>query len=334
MTTYLDFNEPPLGAPPAAVRATLTHAAELHRYPRGLHERTVEEVAVRFGVEPGMVLVTAGVDEAMDVLLQHARGGCCFTPGFTGYRHRAAALGLPLLQLPLDEAWAPPRVGGWAADNGVVIVTQPNNPTGNFYPARWLEELIERAPLVCIDETFVEFSSRPSFLPEIERTGNVCVFKSFSKAFGVAGLRVGALFGPEPLMRVLGAGARFYSVDAVSLHALVPALDDQDFRRRTVEYVRHWRGSYAQALRDRPELFGRVEETEGNFVLAQCEPSESSARFIEALAANGVRVADCAVMGLAGWVRVTVGEPGSLGELVRALARVSDARAEAAVVRP
>ena len=328
MTVELDFNENPLGTSMAVARAVAEAGAELHRYPRGLHQRTEALVAAHFGVAPGSVLLTAGVDEAVDGLLLEAGRGCCLVPGFPGYRHRAEALRIPLACLPLDDDWQPPPLGPWTREANLAILTQPNNPTGNLYSDAWLEGLLERVPAVFVDETFIDFSDRPSFLEWIGRrpagrTGELFVFKSFSKIHGVAGLRVGALFGAEAAVARLREAQHFYPVDSLSLRFLAAALADRDFQRRTVEWVRVWRGRFAAALRRHHSLFDRVEETECNFVLARCAPPEACPALVRSVLEEGVRVADCAPLLLPGWIRVSVGGPGTLEALTAALDRVA-----------
>src|SRR5688500_4963113 len=99
----LDANENALGTPASVVRAVTDLAGQLHRYPRDLREEVRAAVADDAGVAPEQVVLTAGVDEAMDLVLLHAGRATCFTPGFPGYPARAAVLGVPLRTLTIEE---------------------------------------------------------------------------------------------------------------------------------------------------------------------------------------------------------------------------------------
>lgn len=323
----LDMNENPLGTPESAAAALLSHARDLHRYPFGLAEEARDAVAADAGVEPDSVLLVAGVDEATDLLLLHAGHGCDVTPGFTGYRARAQALGVPMTTLRLDEAWAPPPVGDWAGNSGAVLLAQPGNPTGNLFDPGWLDAAIDRAPLLCVDETYIDFAGRPSFVDGVHDARGLCVFRSFSKAFGIAGLRLGALFGPPRLLAEFAARQRFLAVDSVTLAVLTAVVADVGFRTAVVEHVVRWRPHYAAAL-EHSGLFDRVVETSANFVLGRCaEP-----QLVGLLRAEGVLVADCAALGLPGWARVSVGTEVDLQRLLAALDVVRCGAAAPAVV--
>jgi histidinol-phosphate/aromatic aminotransferase/cobyric acid decarboxylase-like protein len=315
----LDCNENPLGPSPAAVRLIREHLPSLHRYPRQVHELAVDAVARCYGVDPAQVLLTAGIDEATDLLLLEAGHGWCFVPGFNGYWQRADALGVPLERLELDGGWRPTVAPAALGGGGVVLLAQPANPTGNYYGERWLQAVCRRPVLVAIDETYVEFSWRGSFLPLLDSHHNVVVFKSFSKLFGLAGLRLGALFGPEALIARLGRRSAFRSVDALSLHGVIGCLEDRRFLRDVVEHVRTWRPRYVAALQHRPGLLCEPRETEANFVLARCAPGVESAQLVASARRLGVHLRDCGPFGLPGWIRASVGSSGALAALDDAL---------------
>jgi histidinol-phosphate aminotransferase len=300
----------------------MTYTQELHRYPRGVHQLAVEAVAQHYGRDPREILLTAAIDDAVDLLLTHAGKGWCFVPGFSGFWRRAEALRIQVTCLALDDHWQPVDAPSVFASSGVVLLAQPNNPTGNFFPASWLRELLDTAPLVCIDETYVEFSEHPSFLGLLDESRTLLVFKSFSKVFGLAGLRFGALFGYGPLVEQLRRHQRFYAVNTLGLQALLGCIEDTAFLDSMIAHVKSRRPQFANALRGFPNFFRRVVDTSCNFVLAECESPMHAAGLVAALSDLRVHVTHCARLGLPAWIRVSVGRDTELIAMVHALRRI------------
>jgi histidinol-phosphate aminotransferase len=314
----LDFNEAATGPADGAVARILAHTRELHLYPRGLHEEAEASVARLFGVQPEEVIVTNGVDEATDLVLLHAQQASCFVPGFNGYWHRAAALSIPMRRMPLDDAWQPRHEPG--PQRGALLVAQPNNPTGSRFTGEWLAVAAAAYDLVLVDETYLAFAERPAESAQAAGLANVCIFVSFSKAYGLAGLRLGALVGPADLISHLRQRKSFYSVDSLALHGLLGAVSDPNVVERAVSYVRKMRPLYIDTLRSAGHLVSEVRETEANFVIFRPAAGWSTGNVRRALAARGIEVTDCANFGLDEWLRVTVGSELSLQALSNAVA--------------
>jgi histidinol-phosphate aminotransferase len=228
----------------------------------------------------------------------------------------------------LNHAWLPPPVGRWAVRTDLVVITQPNNPTGNLFPRPWVEDLVAVAPLVLVDETYIDFSDAPSLVGTSR--SNVCVFRSFSKAYGLAGARVGCLVGSPSLIGRLRERQRFFSVDRISLRAAIAVLEDPDFLKQTVSHVRELRPRYTAMLRSHPRLFQRVAETQCNFVLAQCTASTEVNALLTDLLGLGIRLADLRPLQLPGWVRIGIGGAGELDDVDDVLTTIEAALAPAA----
>ena len=316
----LDFNESPLGPSPLAVQRLAAGARDLHRYPRGLHERMCARVAAHFGVPEQRVVLTRGVDEAADLMLGLASEAWCLRPGFDGYPIRAEERGVPVRELPLDPlTWLPAADPPEAPD--LVLLAQPNNPTGNLLPRPWVRRLLHRARLSLVDETYLDFTTTSSYTELMDDVPGLCVFKSFSKSYGLAGLRVGAVIASDDLAGRLRAAQRFYPVDVLALHALGGALDDDGYRRRVAAHVRDGRRAYAAALRTCPAV-AEVAEAQTNFVLARCAPGFPSAVVVAGLAEQGVLVRDCGPLDMPGWLRIGIGSARDLDRLVGCLTAV------------
>lgn len=318
----LHCNESPFAPSSKAVASVVANIREMHRYPHSVRDSVTIEVARKYEVAPGSVLLTNGVDEAVDLLLSLVDSAWLTVPGFSGYEERVRLRGCTLRHIPLDSSWEPtisPRI---IADGGAVLLAQPNNPTGNIFCSQWITDVIANAELTFIDETYQDFAAAPSCLTlHHGSSARLVIFKSFSKGYGLAGIRVGSIIASPPLVRVLRERQGFQSVDSIALWALSGTLRDPEY----LEAVRHriliGRPCYAAALRS-SMIFTEVQETQTNFVVARCQQKTSSKLVTDELRKQRILVKDCTDLGLAGWIRVSVGTDRELGLLTAALKRV------------
>lgn len=315
---FLDSNESPLGPPAGAIRRLLTQLDRLHRYPRGLREEVTRAVAAHYRVDPASVLLTCGVDEATDLALSTRARAWCLMPGFDGYADRARFIGRPVGTIALDQDWQPTIAPDRFGAGDLVFVAQPNNPTGNLFDRGWVDALVRSPALTFLDETYLEFADEPSYVPRLDVAADLVVFKSFSKMFGLAGLRVGAMLGHPDLIAKFATGQSFYSTDSVALSAILGALEDTDFQERHVRYVRDARNRYVNVLA-KSALIEEARDTKANFVLARCRNEAAAALVAGALADRWIHVRDCVSVGLPGWLRVSIGTPDDLVALAAAL---------------
>jgi histidinol-phosphate aminotransferase len=302
----LDWNESPIGPPPLAVKRVVDTAERLHRYPRGLLGEVTALAASYFGVPRERVLLTSGVDEATDITLSLAARAWGLLPGFDGYHDRVTANAKPFRWIPLGLDWQPTAAPDPALGEGdIVYLAQPNNPTGNLLPAEWIDAVLSAAQYVFIDETYQEFSARPSALERASQPNpSLLIYRSFSKAAGLAGIRLGCLIGDAATIARLEPLRRFMPIDAVSLNAAAGLLEEPGFMEQLTAYVRRARPALYAMLRE-SALFDEVRESEANFVLAKPTAAAREA-LARQLALDLVRVKDCAVVGLPGWLRISV----------------------------
>ncbi len=317
----LDWNESPFGPSPEAVGRVVANAHDLHRYPRGLLGQVTEEVAHYHGVGPDCVLLTNGVDEAVDLALSLVASAWFVVPGFDGYADRARAGGKPTRPIPLDDAWEPTVLPHELARRGVVFLAQPHSPTGNMFRQDWVRQVVATAELTFLDTTYIDFAGVPLVTLSFEEHPELLVFQSFSKAFGLAGIRLGALIGEPGVIAALRDRQRFHSVDSIALHAAAGALDDLDHKSRLCHHVKRERPRYVATLR-KAAVFGEVRDTQANFVLARCRNGWAAHQIVASLGAHGVWVRDCSSLGLHGWLRITVGTSNDLRQLSEALEAV------------
>ncbi|PIE25761.1 MAG: hypothetical protein CSA58_12665 [Micrococcales bacterium] len=304
-----DRNESLLGPPEGAVAAIRRAARSLHRYPVETLERATAAIAATYGVRPGQVLVTTGVDEATDLCLLHFDRCHATTPGFDGYVARADALRRPMTLHELTPGFALPRLGERDLPAGeLLMLASPNNPTGITFDAETLETLLARGVWIMLDETYGDFSEDAPGLRWLSEGRNVVVFRSFSKSFGLAGLRIGALIGDPTILADLAARKAFCTPGALALEALVGALsEDPDYPARLAAYTRPRRANLVAALRRVP-CFTKVLDTETNFVLALTDGPAQAQACVAAAATAGHAIKPAADLGLPGAVRITVRE--------------------------
>jgi histidinol-phosphate aminotransferase len=310
----LHLNENTGGCSPRvldAIRA-LT-ATQLASYPD--YRAAVLACARHLDVDPEWVLLTNGLDEGL-FLLAIARLGrdktrdaeaIVPTPAFDPYFAAIAAVGatavrvapLPNFGFPLDDVLR--RISPRTA---LVYLNTPNNPTGQVIAGDALRAVVEAAPqaLVLVDEAYVEFAGG-SFLDELPGHRNAIVGRTFSKAYGLAGMRIGCLVAHPDTLAPIRAVTPVLNLNVVAVTAMQAALEDTSFLPRYAAEVRQSRERLYAACR---RLGLEYWESSANFVLVRV--GDRVADVIEALDARGVHVRDRSRdPQTAGCVRITAG---------------------------
>ena len=333
----LDFNESTIGCSPRVLaRLRSLDAESLARYPD--REPVEREVANFLGLDAAQVLLTNGVDEAIHLLcstyLEPGDEAIIVVPTFAMYAIFAQAEGARVVQILSGEDFAFPLESLLARINPstrLIAVANPNNPTGAAVACEVPLQVARAAPqaAVLVDEAYFEFHGE-TILNHTERPANLFVARTFSKAHGLAGLRIGILAGDGGQMAMVRRVASPYNVNAVALAALPEALRDQEYVERYVAEVQRGRRVLEQEFRT---LGLRYWPSRGNFVLVRVGPAH--AEFIQALRARGILVRDRnADPGCEGCVRLTVGSYehtraliGALRDVVEKLRQPGEARA-------
>jgi histidinol-phosphate aminotransferase len=313
----LHLNENTAGCSPrvlAALQAVTREQAAF--YPD--YDRATALCAARLGVSAAETVLTNGLDEGILAVATAAlRAGrekgateaVIPEPAFDMYATCADAVGARLVQIPPqgDLSFSTERVlDAITPQTAVVFLTTPNNPTGVLVPRDAILAIAERArhALVLVDEAYVDFS-RTSLIgdPAVARPPHLVIGRTFAKAYGLAGLRVGALIGDpstiEPIRRVLPP----YSVNAYAVAALEAAVQDRDYYDWYLVQVDESRRLLFDAL---SRLDVKVWPSSANFVLAYF--GDRSPDVLAGLAARGITVRDRSHdPGCAGCIRITAG---------------------------
>ncbi|MGC2371515.1 MAG: histidinol-phosphate transaminase [Candidatus Sulfotelmatobacter sp.] len=306
----LDFNESTIGCSPRVLaRLRSLDAETLARYPE--REPVETQVADFLGLQAQQILLTNGVDEAIHLLcstyLEPGDEAIIVVPTFAMYAIFAKAEAASLVQILSGENFSFPlekllsRIG---PRTRLIAVANPNNPTGAAVAGDVLLRIAQAAPqaAVLVDEAYFEFHGE-TILNQGGLPPNLFVARTFSKAYGLAGLRIGILAGNASQISMVRRVASPYNVNAVALAVLPDALQDQQYVERYVAEVRHGRAILEREL---SALGLQYWPSRANFVLVRIGPAY--AEFIRDFRARGVLVRDRnSDPGCEGCVRLTVG---------------------------
>jgi histidinol-phosphate aminotransferase len=332
-----EFPLPPFPQVRAAIEAAL---GDLNRYPDGHAVDLRAALAARYGRVPGQVMVGNGSCELLlllaDALLQPGDEVVFAEPSFLLYRLLSLCRGAQPVAVPLRdythdleamEAAVTPRTR-------LLIVCNPNNPTGTYLPQARLAELVRAVPadvLVVIDEAYNEFVMADDWQGSVALQAehpNVVVLRTFSKIYGLCGLRIGYGLCAEEVREALDKVRQPFNVNTLAQIAALEALkhDDQVHERRLLNA--EMRTYLAQQL----AAAGRAAvPSEANFMLVSaeglvCAPNDA----FEALMARGVIVRDGYAIGCPGWLRVSIGSHHEIDFFLERLASLERAGSAAA----
>src|SRR6201996_7773760 len=306
----LDFNENTLACSPRVIEALRRiTAADLTRYPeRGSVEAIV---AASLDVAPAQVLLTNGVDEAIHVLCQAFldRGDAMLLPvptysmyevyGSAAEAQMDTVLASDGFRFPLDA-----MLQAIHARTRLIAIANPNSPTGATVARDTIIAIAEAAPhaVVLVDEAYYHFFGE-TVLDLIGKVPNLVVARTFSKAYGLAGLRLGARIAAEETMQWLRRVISPYSVNQIALACLPAALEDHGYLDWYVAEVKSARTELAQALTECGLEHWRIQ---ANFILTRIGPQHGA--FVKAMRTRGILTRDrSADPGCDGLVRITVG---------------------------
>lgn len=318
----LDFNENTVACSPRVKEALAQiSAGDLTRYPeRAPVERIVAE---HLEVAPEQVVLTNGVDEAIHVLfetfLDSGDEVLLPVPTYTMYEIYASATEARVITVQAGEDLRFPFeriVAAITSKTKIVAIANPNSPSGSIATREQIVEIARRAPdaVVLVDEAYFHFYGE-TVLDLVGKVPNLLVARTFSKAYGLAGLRLGVLVGPQEVMQWIRRVLSPYSVNSLALTCLPPALSDTAYLDWYVSEVKEARAEFEAALdavgvRRWPSL--------ANFVLVDIGAPHRE--FVRLMSAGGVLVRDrSSDPGCDGYVRITIGTRGQMRNAVAVL---------------
>lgn len=312
----LNANENPLGASPKAVQAIQQAAGEASLYPTADASALRRALSEYTGFAPENIVASGpGMDSLIDGLNKLFVGSgdevIVPVPTFTYYGISAAAAGGKAIFVPLNPDYSlnTQAVLEAVTDKTKIIwLCSPNNPTGNVIAPEEIHKLAQTGAIVFIDEAYVEFSDTGSLSELVRVYENVLIGRTFSKAFGLAGLRLGYVIAPEwiasNLLRVLPP----FAVGVLSEAAAVAALKDADFLNAGISLVRSEREKRVAEINEKTPY--TAYPSQGNFILVDVSP-QTSQEAVKVFLQNGVLIRSCdSFQNIGGHsVRITVGTP-------------------------
>ena len=312
----LSSNEGAFGPPPAATLAASRAAAEMHRYPDGDCHALRQAIGSRFGLDPARIVCGAGSDELLALVI-HAYAGpdteiIMSEYGFVMYEIGGTSVGAKVIKVPERNMTADvdALLAAVSPATRMVIVANPNNPTGSMLPQAEMERLAKGLPphvLLLIDAAYCEYVDRPDFdvgTKLVDAADNVIMTRTFSKIFGMGGMRLGWCYGPPAVIDVLNRARGPFNVSLLAQEAGVAALAEPHW----VEAGRAHNATQRARLTAALEALGiKVWPSEGNFVLADFGLPANADAADAALRRRGILVRAMRAYNLPHCLRITVG---------------------------
>jgi histidinol-phosphate aminotransferase len=315
----LDMNESTTGCSPRVLaKLNSMSAPTLAKYPR--REDGEKLVAESLGVAPGQLLLTNGADEAIDLLcrayLEPGDEIVVVVPSFAMYEIFAQMENAKVVRVPTGPEFSFPTQGVLDALSGktrIVVICNPNNPTGVAAARADMLKIIQAAPdaAILLDEAYFDFYGQ-TLIDQIGKLPNLFIARTFSKAYGLAGMRLGVMIGDQEQMSVLRRMASPFNVNAFAIECLAEALADCQF---VANYVAQVIASREWLRKELEKLSFKCWPSHGNFVL--CRFGDEKKAILDALRARAISLRDrpdCA-----GCVRITIGTQQEMERLMAEL---------------
>jgi histidinol-phosphate aminotransferase len=307
--TKLASNENPFGPSPDASQAIRDHADRMHSYPKASHADLVAKLAEFWDVVEDQIWLGNGGDGVLDYLarafLDPGDRVLVPRPGFAYYpmsaRFHNADVGEYTLSKDSGFSQPPEMVLDAYGGERIVYLTSPHNPTGAEMALEDIEHVASETDdhtLLVVDEAYGEFSDSESAVSLVKQREDVAVLRTFSKVYGLAGIRLGYAITPQKWAEAYARVNTPFAASELACRAGIAALEDDTHRERTIETVRKSRATL------RTELDAPTWESAGNFVLADVGDATEVA---EAVKRRGVIIRDCTSFGLSQCIRITCG---------------------------
>lgn len=325
----LASNENPLGPSPKAIAAIQAAASQMHIYPDASAFAVTQAISKAFGIASEHIMLGNGSDELIhmlgQILLSQGDEMIVGDPSFVRYDAAAFLSGTKLIKVPVDADLRLDLEAMLAAVTDrtkIIWIANPNNPTGTIARRAQFEHLLDRLPssiVVVLDEAYYDFAvDEPDYPCSLDyiKAGrvNVVGLRTFSKAYGLAGIRLGFGFAPAAIVDAFHRAREPFNCNSLAQVAAVAALGDTEHLERTIAVNREGRERLESALR---ELGARPVESFANFVVA--DMGQEAHPIFEALLTKGVIVRSGKGLGLPNHLRISVGTPDEMTTLISAL---------------
>jgi len=330
----LASNENPLGPSPRAVEAAKQALRDAHRYPDGGAHLLRETLAARTGLAAEELFVGLGSSEIIDlasrVLLRPGLEGMTSSGSYAPFSVAIRASGADLVLVPQKrfafdlEAMAQ----AITPKTGIIYLANPNNPTGTAFGLAQLEEFLGRVPgsvLVVLDEAYVHYApglNRRKTEEIFRRRANLLILRTFSKVYGLAGMRIGFAIGRPGLLAAMNKLKTPFNTSGVAQAAALAAMDDREHVTRCIETNAIERARLSEGL---SKLGLRPVPSETNFIFMEVGPEAKE--ICGELLPLGVIVRPLGWMGFPEAIRISVGTAEENGKCLAAMAEILAKRA-------
>lgn len=327
----LASNENPLGPSPKALKEIKNRLKTINVYPDQYSLELTKKLAGRFGVEDNNLIIGNGSDEIMQML-----GAAYLSAGdevlisrntFSTYEFIARLFDATPIFVDLkDNAYDLPGLAAKSTEKTkLIFLCNPNSPTGTAFSAAALDSFMADIPdnyIVVIDEAYAEFANSkkyPDSLKYVREGKNVIVLRTFSKLYGLAGLRVGYGIAKEEIIKYLKMVKLPFGVNKLAVAGAVAALDDQSFVKKSLIYNKKGK----KYLYEQLSAFGEkisFQKTEANFIWIDLK--RSADQIFLKLMSEGVIIRPLTSFGMPNAIRVTIGTPEQNEKFINSLRKV------------
>ena len=324
-------NENPFGPSPLALAAMQKAVTAVNLYPDGNAFYLKQKLATKLGVEPGHIILGNGSNEIIEfvahALLEDGGSGQNVVVSqfcFAIYPIVAKMFGAEVIMVPAKQYGhdLPAMLRAITPRTRIVFVANPNNPTGTLAPREEVVEFVNNVPddvLLVMDEAYIEFLNDAVDLVPLVRLGtrrNLILMRTFSKIYGLAGLRIGYGIGSSELISAFEKVRQPFNINSVAQAAAVAALDDDEHVRRTRENNFAGLNFVEHALR---QMSIEFVPSQANFVLARVGEGQ---KVFDAMQRQGVIVRPMGGYQLPEWIRISIGTPEENGRCLAVLNKV------------
>ena len=329
----LASNENPLGMPESAKKAMAKAAEDLGRYPDSNGFDLKNALAKKLNVPFEWITLGNGSNDILELTARavaHEGDEVVFSKhAFAVYPLATQAVGGKAIEVAATKDYGhdlPAMLKAITSRTRLVFVANPNNPTGTFLPAKEIEAFLEQVPsnvVVVIDEAYNEFltpEQQYDAIAWVRKYPNVIVSRSFSKAYGLAGLRIGYGVAQNNITDLLNRIRQPFNVNSLAQAAAIAALADVEFLKKCYELNR---AGYAQLTAAFEQMGLRYLPSSGNFVLVKVgDDVDAGAKVNLELLKAGVIVRPVGNYGLPEWLRISIGLPEENQAFIEALKKI------------
>lgn len=330
----LASNENPLGPSPKAIEAVRQAAAEMHLYPDASGYELKKALGETYGLPLSQIIVGNGSDELIHFLglvyLDSGDNVVIGNPSFVRYDAAAHLSDVELRAIPLDQEWKHSLDAmAQACDDKtkLVFIANPHNPTGTVLGHKEIAAFIEKIPAsaaVVLDEAYFEYSvgfpDRLDALSLLKSGKNVVILRTFSKAYGLAGIRVGFGFASESVVDAINRAREPFNVNSLAQTAAIAALKDADHLQNSFEINQAGLERVAEFMSQRGY---KTVPSRANFICVDVSPSgKTGSEVFDLLLRQGVIVRGGGPLGMPNHIRVSIGTEAEMDEFFAAFDRV------------